>query len=285
MLLATAPAANAAIGDLTASTPATIFTNLALSVAERLGLLVDRETTERDRRRLKTRLSQAKLRQSACIEDINFRAKRGLDKKLVMRLASCNWIDKSQNVLICGPCGVGKSNGKPVAAIESGDSAGGVARIGRMGARELFLRPDDLNRTVRSFPYVVPARSGENVAFVLSSWISDDSDGSRQDILEREIKKTQEHFWDTLPDAKRQKSSKWTLDLITRCAEVAFLRRAKVGVAKLVLDDDRIHAIACSERGSGYQPPALESRADGELARGNLPRGGSYLWSKRSGPA
>jgi len=80
-----------------------------LSFEERLGLLTDRETQERDRRRLKTRLSQAKLRQSACIEDINFRAKRGLDKKLVMRLAGCDWIDKSQNVLICGPCGVGKS--------------------------------------------------------------------------------------------------------------------------------------------------------------------------------
>lgn len=80
-----------------------------MNFEERLGLLVDREVTERDRRRLKTRLTQAKLRQSACIEDINFRARRGLDKKLVMRLAGCDWIRQHQNVLICGPCGVGKS--------------------------------------------------------------------------------------------------------------------------------------------------------------------------------
>lgn len=80
-----------------------------MNFEERLGLLVDREVTERDRRRLKTRLTQAKLRQSACIEDINFRARRGLDKKLVMRLAACDWIRQHQNVLICGPCGVGKS--------------------------------------------------------------------------------------------------------------------------------------------------------------------------------
>ena len=52
-----------------------------MSFEERLGLLVDREVTERDRRRLKTRLTQAKLRQSACIEDINFRARRGLGQE------------------------------------------------------------------------------------------------------------------------------------------------------------------------------------------------------------
>lgn len=80
-----------------------------MNFEERLGLLVDREMTERDRRRLKTRLTQARLRQSACIEDINFRARRGLDKKLVLRLADCSWIEKHRNVLICGPCGVGKS--------------------------------------------------------------------------------------------------------------------------------------------------------------------------------
>lgn len=80
-----------------------------MSFEERLGLLVDREVTERASRRLKSRLTQAKLRQSACIEDLNFRARRGLDKKLVLRLASCEWIRQHQNVLIVGSCGVGKS--------------------------------------------------------------------------------------------------------------------------------------------------------------------------------
>ncbi|MCW2950014.1 MAG: IstB domain protein ATP-binding protein [Thermoleophilia bacterium] len=80
-----------------------------MTFEERLGLLVDREVTERASRRLKTRLTQAKLRQSACIEDIDFRARRGLDKKLVLKLADCDWIRQARNVLICGPCGVGKS--------------------------------------------------------------------------------------------------------------------------------------------------------------------------------
>jgi DNA replication protein DnaC len=76
---------------------------------ERLGLLVDRESTLRENRRMQTRLRQAKLRQNACIEDIDFRHARGLDKSLVARLAGCDWIKNRQNLLITGPTGVGKS--------------------------------------------------------------------------------------------------------------------------------------------------------------------------------
>jgi IstB-like ATP binding protein len=54
----------------------------ALSFEERLGLLVDRESTARDNRRLTTRLRQAKLCQTACIEDIDYRHPRGLEKAL-----------------------------------------------------------------------------------------------------------------------------------------------------------------------------------------------------------
>ena len=61
----------------------------ALSFEERFGLLVDRELTERDTRRLTTRLRQAKLRQTACLEDIDYRHPRGLDKALMARLAKC----------------------------------------------------------------------------------------------------------------------------------------------------------------------------------------------------
>jgi DNA replication protein DnaC len=81
----------------------------ALSFEERLGLLVDREATERENRRLRTRLNKAKLRQSACLEDIDFQAVRGLDRALVLRLGTCQWIESKYNVLITGPTGVGKS--------------------------------------------------------------------------------------------------------------------------------------------------------------------------------
>jgi DNA replication protein DnaC len=81
----------------------------ALSFEERLGFLVDREMTERDSKRLKTRLHTAKLRQAACIEDINYRQPRGLDKALLTRLATCQWVRDRHNVLITGPTGIGKT--------------------------------------------------------------------------------------------------------------------------------------------------------------------------------
>ena len=81
----------------------------ALTFEERLGLLVDRELTERNNRRLKTRLQRAKLRQQACMEDIDYHQTRGLDKSLMKSLAVCQWIRDHLNVLIAGSTGVGKS--------------------------------------------------------------------------------------------------------------------------------------------------------------------------------
>ncbi len=81
----------------------------SLSFEERLGLLVDREQTERDSRRLKTRLTKAKLKQQACIEDVDYSGNRGLDKSQLLELASCQWIKGAHNLLVCGPTGVGKT--------------------------------------------------------------------------------------------------------------------------------------------------------------------------------
>lgn len=80
-----------------------------LSFEERLGLMVDREMNQREDRRLQTRLRKAKLRVPACVEDIDFRHKRGLDKSLVMALAACDWIKGRQNLIITGPTGAGKT--------------------------------------------------------------------------------------------------------------------------------------------------------------------------------
>lgn len=81
----------------------------ALGFEERLGLLVDREYTLRESRRLKARLAKAKLRQNACVEDIDYRAPRGLDKALMTQLATGRWLREHLNCLIIGPTGVGKT--------------------------------------------------------------------------------------------------------------------------------------------------------------------------------
>lgn len=80
-----------------------------LSFEERLGLLADRELTEREDRRLQTRLRQARLKQNACLEDIDYRAPRGLDKALITQLATGQWIRERLNVILLGPTGVGKT--------------------------------------------------------------------------------------------------------------------------------------------------------------------------------
>ena len=80
-----------------------------LTFEERLGLLVDRETTERRNRKLRVRLKKAKLRLNATLEDIDYRTARGLDRSLLLALSSCQWVEEHLNVLITGPTGVGKT--------------------------------------------------------------------------------------------------------------------------------------------------------------------------------
>lgn len=81
----------------------------ALAFDERFALLVDRQEADQDNRRLQTRLKKAKLRQSACVEDIDYRKSRGLNKTQVVALAECAWLRASENCIITGPTGSGKS--------------------------------------------------------------------------------------------------------------------------------------------------------------------------------
>lgn len=80
-----------------------------LSHEEFFGLLVQDEKTYRDNLRLKRLLKNAKLKQPACIEDIDYKHPRGLNKQLLLELSSPQWILSHTNVLLSGPTGVGKS--------------------------------------------------------------------------------------------------------------------------------------------------------------------------------
>ena len=81
----------------------------SLSFEDRLGLLVEREATVRQDRRLNRLLRQAKLRLPATIEDLDLRSPRGLDRSVILRLASCDWVRNHQVVLITGATGTGKT--------------------------------------------------------------------------------------------------------------------------------------------------------------------------------
>ena len=80
-----------------------------LSFEDRLALLVDAECSERDTTQFTKRLKAAKLRDSACVEDIDFKPNRGIDKRLIAQLAEGQWLQDHRNVLITGKTGVGKT--------------------------------------------------------------------------------------------------------------------------------------------------------------------------------
>ncbi|MGY3424717.1 DNA replication protein DnaC [Bradyrhizobium sp. F1.13.4] len=81
----------------------------ALTFEQRLGLMIDREATERENKRLIVRLKFASLRQAAIVEDVDLRAPRGIDRAFFAKLVDGDWISRKQNLLITGPTGVGKS--------------------------------------------------------------------------------------------------------------------------------------------------------------------------------
>src|SRR4030042_6215967 len=80
-----------------------------LSHAEFMGLLVQDEKTYRDNLRLRRLLKKAKLRQEAALEDLDYRASRGLSQQVILELANPQWVAAHRNVLISGPGGIGKS--------------------------------------------------------------------------------------------------------------------------------------------------------------------------------
>jgi DNA replication protein DnaC len=81
-----------------------------LAFEERFGLLVDRELAWRDSKRLARLLQAARLRYpSACLENLDSRASRALDKRLIATLASGDWLRSAHNAILTGPTGVGKT--------------------------------------------------------------------------------------------------------------------------------------------------------------------------------
>jgi DNA replication protein DnaC len=81
----------------------------ALEHAEWLALLLEHEQTLRRQKRYQTRMRTARLRHNGSVEDIDYHAARGLDRAMFLKLSACDFIRERRNVLITGPCGIGKS--------------------------------------------------------------------------------------------------------------------------------------------------------------------------------
>jgi len=80
-----------------------------MSFDERLAILIEREWITRENKRLERRLKQAKLKDNACVEDIDYNHPRKLKKNVIADLSSCNWIKNKLNLLVTGPTGCGKT--------------------------------------------------------------------------------------------------------------------------------------------------------------------------------
>lgn len=80
-----------------------------LAFEDRFALVLEREKLAREDRRLTRLLQVARFRHAACVEDVNFRVKRGLDRALFLQLAGGDWIRQHAVLLLVGPTGTGKS--------------------------------------------------------------------------------------------------------------------------------------------------------------------------------
>ena len=103
----------------------------ALSFEERLGLLVDTEWTAREQRKLTRRLHAAKLRYQATLEAVDYTHPRRLNRQQVLTLGACAWIAERHNLIVTGPCGIGKSF-LACALVERACRRGFTARYVRM---------------------------------------------------------------------------------------------------------------------------------------------------------
>ncbi len=151
-----------------------------LSFEERLGLLADRESTERESRRLKTRLRQAKLKEYAAAEDIDYRTPRGIDKSLMASLLSCKYISQHLNCLICGPTGIGKT-WIACALAQKACREGYKARYLRLPR---FLQELNISKADGRYPKMLLELAKTDL-LILDDWgIMPLSDEHRRDLLE-----------------------------------------------------------------------------------------------------
>jgi len=153
----------------------------ALSFDERFAMLVDAEWLARENKRVGRALKEAKLRISqACIEDIQYAARRELDKAVVRQLASCRWVEEHQAVLITGSTGTGKTY--VACALAQQACRKGFRASYRRAPR--FFDELRLARADGSYPRLLARLARVDVLVIDDFAISPISDTERRDLLE-----------------------------------------------------------------------------------------------------
>lgn len=151
-----------------------------LSFDERFGLIVDRQWTWKEDCRMRRYLRNAKLKLNACVEDIDYRSSRGLDQSVIMKLISCDWIRKNQNIIITGPTGAGKTF---IACALANKAC-------REGYRSFYIRSPkfsyqmSLARGDGSYARVINKLSKANVLVIDDLGLAPMTDQERRDLLE-----------------------------------------------------------------------------------------------------
>jgi len=153
----------------------------ALAFDERLAMLVDAEWLDRQNKKLTRNLREAKLRLTqAAVEDVDYPAKRKLEKSVMRQLATCKWVDAHQNVIITGATGVGKTF---IACALAQQAC-------RKGYRAIYRRTSRLFDELRlahadgTYPRLL-ARLARVDVLVIDDWgLSPLKDGERRDLLE-----------------------------------------------------------------------------------------------------
>jgi DNA replication protein DnaC len=152
-----------------------------LAFEERLALLLEREITWRDNRRMQRRLQEAKLRlPSATPEGIDFRAARGLDRSVLLRLGTADWVRRNHVVLLVGPTGVGKT----YVACALGHAACRQGLSTRYFRISRLLGDLALARADGSYPKVL-AKLSRTDLIIIDDWgLTPLGDAERRDLLE-----------------------------------------------------------------------------------------------------